>query len=471
MPEHITSNKGSGSLAGRRTGLISGFSFMLTLLVVAPAVAQVPCPPQIFGTQGEACEAIPPQPAQQSNTPDYQDPLTACSGLQARRVVSVATATALQDAMTNANCGDTIRLASGTYASTFSISKSCPATNPIIVEGAANFQSTISSRLTITGQRTIITGIKFSGQNARVFLGGTNNKLLANKFTDWRSRAVIPTTGEQGEIAYNEFYEPHPWLQSEVGTYPLRIGIRTNEKGASNFHFRAWVHDNYFHDFPAKPDPSVYSSGQSDAIELCETNREWTYSTPSGWYIERNLIENHQQGHGIIDLKCGGAVVRYNTVIDSPGGRIDIRAGAGSTLESNWLEGSGGSTVHGGDHRVVGNYMRGGGGIELISGDQPWNTGVSGGHNQAYRVLVTGNDTNSLIVGKTYYGAMEAYPTTGTVIEGHKGSDPLLHSEQETTVRSSTTALFAAASKLGSGDVGPSALSQASPAYLQCRRP
>jgi hypothetical protein len=444
---------------------------MLTLLVTTPAVAQVPCPPQIFGTQGEECAAIPPQPAQQSDTPDYQDPLAACSGLQSRRVVSVATATALQDAMSNASCGDTIELAPGTYSASFAIDNSCPVTAPVIIQGAPNFASTVTSGITINGSRTIVMGIDFSGPDARVKLGGTNNKVIANRFSDWRRIAITPVAGKQGEIAYNELFDPHPWLASEADGYPLRIGIRSAEKDSSTFHFDAWIHHNYFHDFPGKPDPDAYHSGQSDAIEVCQTNREWTYSTPAGWYIERNLITRHMQGRGLVDLKCSGVVVRGNTVTESPGGRIDIRAGVGSTLESNWQEGSGGSTVHGGDHRVVGNYMRGGGGIRLLSGDQPWNTGVSGGHNQAYRVLVAGNDTDSLIVGHTYDAAMEAYPAASTTVEGHKGSDPLLRSEQETTVRSSTTARFAPPSKLGSGDVGPSALNQASLAYLQCRRP
>ena len=115
--------------------------------------------------------------------------------------------------------------------------------------------------------------------------------------------------------------------------------------------------------------------------------------------------------------------------------------------------------------------MRDGSGVRLISGEQPWDMGVGTGHNQAYQVLVAGNDTNSLVVGHAHNADMEAYPATGTLIEGHTGSNPELRFEEETTIRSATSVRFSPASKLASGDVGPWALEQASQDYLRCRRP
>jgi hypothetical protein len=451
---------------------------MLVLALISSqlAVAQIPCPPTLSdtgdsGNVDPACSTDSKEPTLQSDTPDYQDPLATCDGLQGRRVVSVDTATALQDAINKASCGDTIQLSPGTYGSSIAIDNSCPMTAPVIIQGAPNFTSTVTSRITINGSRNIVSRINFSGPDAKVRVGGTNNKVIGNRFSDWRSVAITLEAGKRGEIAYNELFDPYPWLASEADSYPLRIGIRSSEKDSSTFHFDAWIHDNYFHDFPGKPDPDKYHSGQSDAIEVCQTNREWTYSTPAGWYIERNLVTRHMQGRGIIDLKCGGVVVRGNTVTESPEGRIDIRGGVGSTLESNWQEGSGGSSVNGGNHRVIGNYMRGGSGILVNSGDQPWNDGTGTGHNQAYQVLVTGNDTNALIIGNTYDVSMEKYPATDTKIEGHKGSDYVLQSERGTSFQSSTIVRFAPASRLGSGDVGPSALNRASPTYLLCRQP
>jgi Chondroitinase B len=443
-----------------------------TALLSAAAAAERPCPPSLMGDGDTNIVGTPPVcptgPAGESDTPDYADPLESCAGLLGRRIVQVSTAAALQQAASNANCGDTIQLAPGTYGAEMSIRKDCPMTAPVIIQGAANFGSTYTANLDVEGARTIVTGIRFSGPEARVKLGGTNNKLIANRFSDWRSIAVVASVGKEGEIAYNEFSRPYRWLESESGSYPLRIGIRTSEKDPTSFHFNAWVHHNYFHDFPQKPNPNVYDSGQSDAIEVCQSGRSSTALMRTGWYLESNLIERHLQGHGILDLKCGGNVVRYNTVLDSPGGRLDARGGSYNVIESNWIENSGGSTIHGGYNKIVGNHVRGGP-INVMAGDFEWNL-AGGGHARAYRTVLAANDASSVNVGKSHDPTTE-YPASETVVEGHVGPDPVLGLQVNTTIRSSSSARFAAPFKLSSDRVGPSALSGASPQYRSCRVP
>jgi hypothetical protein len=450
----------------------AGVWLALSVAISGPTAADAPCPPQILTIDGGSVisgSKVCPGPAGESDTPDYDDPMATCSGLGGRRVVSVANASAFQQAMSNAACGDTIQLAAGNYSGSFSISKTCPMTSPVIIKGASGFQSTITSQFVMNGQSTIMTGVRVAGPAASVRFGGRNNKLLANKFTDWRTYAIPVITGEQGEIAYNEFFEPHPWLESEVGTYPFRMGIRTTEKDPTSFHYKAWVHHNYFHDFPEKPVPAQYDSGQSDAMEVCETGRASTAALLSGWYIESNLIERHNQGHGIVDLKCGGVVFRYNTVVDSPGGRVDIRLGSHDVIESNWMENSGGTIVHGGYNKIVGNYMRGGAGLTLVTGEYEWNV-ANTGHQQAYKALVAGNNTNALKIGQPA-SASAKFPATDTVIEAHSGSTPVLNDETNTVVRSTTGVKFRAPSRLASNEVGPTALARASPEYLECRIP
>ena len=472
MTEHIMSETRNVRLVGRQGKFFGGRLLVLALISAASAAAEPPCPPQLVDADGVTTtgdsQACPTNLTGKSDTPDYQDPLATCSGLEGRRVVSVGTATALQQTMTNASCGDTIRLAPGTYDATYAINTVCPMTSPVIVEGAANFASTVTTGFTMNGARTIVKGINFSGPSARVFLGGTNNKVIANRFTDWRDIAVTAITGNQGEIAYNEFSRPHPWLASEVGSYPYRAGIRTAEKDPSTFHFNTWVHHNYFHDFPAKPDPGDYSSGQSDAMEVCESGRSSTASMLTGWYVESNLIERHMQGHGIIDFKCGGNVVRFNTVLDSPGGRIDARAGSYDIFESNWMENSGGSTIHGGHNKVVGNYVRGGQ-IVVMAGEFEWNL-AGGGYPRAFDTLLAGNDASGLLIGKTYTSS-SVYPALDTTIEANVGAQPVLGLQENTIIRPSTSARFSAPFKLTSDRVGPAALSRASSAYLTCRLP
>ena len=182
-------------LVGRGQVIVASVSLVLTWLVSAPAVAQDPCPPQVISVDGgtvisnsEECPSTLPPPISQSDTPDYQDPLATCSGLQSRRVISVATATALQQAMNNASCGDTIQLAAGTYGSDFTLSKSCPANNPVIVKGAANFASVATGQWMMTGARSIVTGIQW--HDGRVRCRGNNNKVIGNRFTGTGGSAI-----------------------------------------------------------------------------------------------------------------------------------------------------------------------------------------------------------------------------------------------------------------------------------------
>ena len=439
-----------------------------SILAVTSASAEQPCPPLLTGSVVESAQQCPSAQLGSTIAPDYDDPMLACSGLAGRHNVSVSSSAALQQALEGARCGDTIQLAPGTYGGSFTTDVVCPLNAPVIVQGAPDFKSTITSNITLAGARAIITGLSFSGSDARVRLGGTNNKVIANSFTDWRSIAVTTVTGNHGEIAYNEFWKPHAWLTNEVASTPLRMGIRTQENDPSTFHFDVWVHHNYFHDFPAKPNPANYDSGQSDAIEVCVTGRSSTALMLTGWYIESNLIERHQQGHGIVDLKCGGNVVRFNSVLDSPGGRIDARNGSNNVFESNWMENSGGSNIRGGHNKIVGNYVHGGQ-IAVMAGEFEWNM-AGGGYPRAYDTLIAGNDMSGLYIGKAN-NDNSTYPALDTIVEGNSGPQPQLGRQQNTTIRQSTSATFSAPFKLNSGRVGPAAMRQATAAYLSCRAP
>jgi hypothetical protein len=455
----------TGQLTPRTRNVVC---IMLTTLPIAVPAAP-PCAPRLFSADGGTAvsdSAECPEPAPGSDTPNYDDPLATCSGFAARRTVSVASATALQQVLADANCGDTLQLAPATYHGGFSTDKSCPATSPIIVQGAPNYQSILTGNFTLNGQHTIVTGVRFDGENGRVLLGGMNNKVLANRFSGWTWFAVTMVTGTKGEIAYNDFSEPHGWESENDSGIPLRMGIRTTEKDPSSFHFDAWVHHNHFHDFPPKPDNRNYHSGQSDAMEVCVTGRAATASMLTGWYIESNLIARHRQGHGVIDLKCGGNVVRYNTVTESPQGRIDVRNGSYNVLESNWIEG--GSVIHGGYNKIIGNYVRGAG-ISVVAGEYEWDE-ANTKHSRAFKVLVAGNNTTALHIGDPSSEAAQ-YPALDTVVEAHAGSKPVLDRETNTIVRATTNAKFLAPVKLNPNEVGPAAMSRASSSYLACRHP
>jgi hypothetical protein len=329
----------------------------------------------------------------------------------------------------------------------------------------------------MSGARNIVTGMRFSGTGARAVVGGTNNKLIANEFTGGTSGVIIriAKNASQPEIAYNELHNPG----AHTGSTGDRYGIRTTDDGPDDFAYNGWIHHNYFHDWIDKPDPNNYSSGQTDAIEICETGSGQYASIDSGYYIESNLVKDHPQGTNIgaatIDMKCGGGVVRYNTFINVPG-NLDQRGGSlhGSTFESNYLDAnSGGMRSHGYDHKFIGNRILGNKRMEMMAGNLPCSQqGQTNGHSAACDNIVAGNNAD-LTVGRFFNPEGDyIYDATGTVIEQHTGNINRITDHETGAVdnRNSDTSInFTPAVQLTTSEVGPDALADASAAYRAAR--
>src|SRR5262245_12415234 len=165
----------------------------------------------------------------------------------------------------------------------------------------------------------------------------------------------------------------------------------------------------------------------ADAIEICETATKGLVDGQylSGWVIEYNLIERHKTRHGVIDCKCGGTTVRFNTMLSSPAGRFDLRGGPHSVIAGNWLEGSGGMSVHSGFHLIAGNYVDSAGSIGLENGTVEWSFAGSlpdGGQvtQRPYKVHLAGNKAK-LVLGKMY-SAKHTFEPVDTLIEAHQGT-------------------------------------------------
>lgn len=303
--------------------------------------------------------------------------------------VDVGSSSALATALGNARCGQSIIVGNGTYSGNFRVAAECGASNPLIVRAATPQQAVISSFLEVRGSHIHVRGFYFLGGNAHMTVYGNDHKVIGNKFEGWAVNTALSLySGRTVEVAYNEFTKPDPFRSGSLGNYPLRIGIRSSHL-SSQFHVDAHIHRNYFHDFPAKPNPNNYHSGQTDAIEVCFTGS----TARSGWLIEYNLIDRHRQGHGVLDVKCAnGTTVRFNTLINSPGGRLDLRNGNGGKMIANWIENAGGIGIQADNHEISGNVLTGDGYPELVlgTGDVASN-GVNGDTQSANRNTLTCN--------------------------------------------------------------------------------
>lgn len=329
------------------------------------------------------------------------------------KVVKVSSCDSAQNALDSAALGTHVALEPGTYNCDLTMNR-----NGVVLRSREFLNATLTGKVEITGSDNYLFGFKIHGHDTGVKLGGVGNRIFRNSFEGWPKHAITMIAGRDGRVGYNEFSNPCPWSTCAGGNYPLRIAIRTAEKDPNSFHFNARIFRNYFHDFPTKPNPDDYHSGQDDAMEVCQTLRPATATLQTGWRIQYNLIARHMQGHGVIDLKCGGNIVRYNTMIDSPGGRIDSRNGHYNTIASNWMEGTGGMTILGRGHKYVGNQITRGGVINVMAANGEWNV-TQEQKPRAYETILIGNNA-ALKVGHAYEG--DILPAYNTRVEGHQGN-------------------------------------------------
>jgi hypothetical protein len=436
-----------------------------------------------------------PDPPGESDTPDY--PFAENSTIVGTQTqVPLANEAALTAVASSLVCGRDYVLGSGSYTSnkTLVTASACAATAPVRIIGATNFASTATGLWTLRGTRLYLIGVNFSGTNARVVCQGSSTKVLGNKFSGWGhvASAVRPDSessfGEKCEIAYNEISNPAPMIAGGTAlTNNARRGVQMNSTSnlTATGHYGAWVHHNYFHDFPNKP--GDFYSGDSDASEIGESIYASTYTWASGWYFEDNLIERHLQvGEAAVDVKLSHVVLRRNTVVDSTNMGLNLRVGNNHVLESNWVDtgDGGGSTVHGADNTICGNVYRTGQ-IKLVAGTVAWDSNTAGNvHAQTYQNHVV-NNAADIVVGHSPTSAY-SIDSDGTLLEAQVDELEEYGAEwigitftiQKVTDRhvntvdnqnGAATYDCPLATKLEPGQVGPTALLSAPADYREAR--
>jgi hypothetical protein len=447
-----------------------------------------------------------PPPQGVSDTPDYVDPIAATTLAGGRVTVNSTNSADFAADINAAACGETIVAPAGTMTNSATMDTDCPATNPVIVKGQAAFGTVVGTSITVNGDQGIITGLDFNHASARLILGGANVHAVGNKFRNWGNTATcnaiaitIQTFATDPEIAYNELGAPGPWSTGTCTAPQGRQGVRTQDSGATDTARRIWMHHNYVHDFPTKPIPSSYDSGQCDWIETGQTQQGTYPAAVSGHYIEDNYILRHYMGHGCFDAKVGGLVFRRNTMIDSRttvGGttlncRSDNRTSSTnrSIFEANWHETSGGMTIHG-TVSLYGNVLvNTNTGYKILAGtsdcstlncqQQPGMTQALCKHGRACEVILEGN-TGPIIVGEDESSPNCTFPARNTTIRDHTGGVTLqadkpgsVPCQTGTNAQAQwTTAsgrLYQRAVKGTVGQVGPGALSSSSAQYRAAR--
>lgn len=248
----------------------------------------------------------------------------------------------------------------------------------------------------LTGARTQLWGLKFNGGKVSI-LGGHGEprhslriRQLARPARDHRedrherkdrilllprSTAVDLRGGHaagHGQVAHG-----HPRGGAPISPRFIRILL---------------VRRNHFTGFLDRPTGN-YGSGQTDFIEVGETGSDYPTAFTPFITIQSNLFDDNPETSGVVDVKVSGVTLKGNTLQNCPGGKMDMRYGHNSRMESNWFSATSGSVarVYGKGHVLIGNRMGGSAFISVCSGTQSSNSWLPQEHQRADSVKCLGN--------------------------------------------------------------------------------
>ncbi len=317
--------------------------------------------------------------------------------------------------------GDRIILNPGNYTLARTFARSGTAGAPIVYMAVNPQATTIQAGQWVNGANwRMWHGLNFRGNVANRFvLGGFNNILRRIDFAEWRGQAVrlvngnisateTYPTGGNNTIDYCGFHNPWAWIEPATPE-PSRVAIRPRSNSLATFQYNLTLRHCRFHDLPEKAGAPDYY-GQSDAIEFSGDGSSHPNLNNAGWLLEYILVDNHEGRDAVIDIKSGGSIFRYVTILNCQNGRFDNRYWNGNRYEGIWLESCGGMDFLGTDHLVNGvkmiNGAKGNPRLAIVAGIIESNATTAPAGKLQYqrprRIKMIGLDGGILRVGHKY---------------------------------------------------------------------
>lgn len=355
---------------------------------------------------------------------------------------SVSNCAALNTALSNANPGDVIILANGTYTCGAISARSGTASKPIVIRAANPRQAQFTSdTFTISGNYNVVANLTFD--NSGVNVTGSYNRITGNKFQNSAGplrAAVTVDRGNRNRIDHNEV------VDYGVGQRGFRILPTT---GGNNTAKNNVIDRNYLH-----RSLGARQNG-ADAVQLGSNLNHTTEQLYT--IVEYNLIEQWEIDAEIISNKSSKNIIRLNTVGNS-NATGPIRHGSFVDVISNYFFGLQAVVIQGDDHRAIGNIVEN---SDLIirNGDTTQDDLSTGtGHPAARRTLVAGNTVinGEICVGCRIPGgdAASGVPARYTDLKANKATVTLLE-QQNTTQASTYSGTVVTAVRLFPQNVGP----------------
>jgi poly(beta-D-mannuronate) lyase len=243
--------------------------------------------------------------------------------------------------------GDVIEVQNGVYTADAPIVISCVGTpeRPIVIAaasvGGVEIGGTDGFSLVSPAAYIEVRGFRFThaGDRAAIGIGASHVRVVRNTFLCDGAGAYLTVSGDDCEVAYNEF--------RDKATKGNMLSV-TGE--GSQVARRLWIHHNHFHDFA----PAHVNGAETIRFGLSGLSM----SRGDG-LVEYNLFERCTGENELISNKSGGNTYRFNTFLDSPGAQLTLRHGNECVVYGNVFRGTDGLRFFGDRHRIFGNHFEG----------------------------------------------------------------------------------------------------------------
>jgi hypothetical protein len=322
----------------------------------------------------------------------FHAPLSAATALSAlvfasalsAATINVSSVSGLQSAINNANPGDTIIAANGTYtlSSTLSIGCAGTSTSHITIKAANTSGSTING----SGGVSFTSGaayVDFQGfvlnQTGSIGIPTGSDHIRVTRCTVQLS---IPSGSDVSyfNISGDNVQIDHCELRNKSTLGEMLDISGSGTQVARNL----WVHHNYFHDFS--------SPGGNGAETIRWGLSGLSLSTGNG-LCEYNLFVRCTGENELISNKSSGNTYRYNTFLDSVGAQMSQRHGNFNLIYGNYFRNTDGIRIYGDDNQIWSNYLEGNSsGINIGNGDGEVESGAAlTSHDKPDRTLIAFN--------------------------------------------------------------------------------
>ncbi|MET9294432.1 polysaccharide lyase 6 family protein [Streptomyces sp. NPDC003077] len=277
----------------------------------------------------------------------------------AGRTFTVSSVQDLAAKVKDAQPGDRIELADGTYTFGSAVKIDAKGTKeaPITIAAATRGKAILKGAKTFTfgnASYITITGFEFRQRDQLLIPGSASRVRLTRNVFEFEE----PTTKNNWVAVEGDDVR----LDRNTFRHKKSQGVFLQVDGPDDTHYaqRTRVDQNYFYDHAFTGDNG------GEAIRLGYGDKGHIRANA---VIEGNLFTKTNGDEETVSVKASGNTVKRNTFTDLTRGSVTLRAGNDNTVSGNFLIGAAKLQVYGAGHKVLNNYLDGTGQLVLGTGD------------------------------------------------------------------------------------------------------